>query len=349
MKLISWNVNGIRACITKGFEDRFHELDADIFCLQETKCQQGQVKLDLPGYYQYWNYANRRGYSGTAVFAKKEPLSVTNGIGVEEHDKEVVQEDDEEGQAADGEDGLDGLPVQSLPADGQGRFPSEEDGEDVGQNAHLRQHGGQSGTLNAHPQTEDEQRIQHRVHHRPQQDGQHPLPCQPLCQEELVHAHAGEGSYGAQDVGLEVGGGVGVDGVAAAQEVEQGALDGQEEDGQRERGAQEEQEAVVDGVLGGGSVPAPHGDAEDGGAADADEGGEGGDCGEGGGADAHGGQGEGTVGSDVAHEDAVYHAVQNIEKLRQHGGQAQAQDQLWDGDGVKFSFHRHTSFKKSPL
>ena len=88
MKLISWNVNGIRACITKGFEDRFHELDADIFCLQETKCQQGQVKLDLPGYYQYWNYANRRGYSGTAVFAKKEPLSVTNGIGVEEHDKE---------------------------------------------------------------------------------------------------------------------------------------------------------------------------------------------------------------------------------------------------------------------
>ena len=88
MKLISWNVNGIRACITKGFEDRFHELDADIFCLQETKCQQGQVKLDLPGYYQYWNYANRRAYSGTAVFAKKEPLSVTNGIGVEEHDKE---------------------------------------------------------------------------------------------------------------------------------------------------------------------------------------------------------------------------------------------------------------------
>lgn len=71
MKLISWNVNGIRACITKGFEDRFHELDADVFCLQETKCQQGQVKLELPGYYQYWNYANRRGYSGTAVFTKK--------------------------------------------------------------------------------------------------------------------------------------------------------------------------------------------------------------------------------------------------------------------------------------
>ena len=76
MKLISWNVNGIRACIGKGFEESFAALDADIFCLQETKCQQGQVKLELPGYYQYWNYANRRGYSGTAVFTKKEPLSV---------------------------------------------------------------------------------------------------------------------------------------------------------------------------------------------------------------------------------------------------------------------------------
>ena len=73
MKCISWNVNGIRACITKGFEDRFRELDADIFCIQETKCQQGQVELELPGYHQYWNYANRRGYSGTAVFTKKEP------------------------------------------------------------------------------------------------------------------------------------------------------------------------------------------------------------------------------------------------------------------------------------
>ena len=71
MKLISWNVNGIRACLTKGFEERFQELDADIFCLQETKCQQGQVKLDLPGYYQYWNYANRKGYSGTAILQKK--------------------------------------------------------------------------------------------------------------------------------------------------------------------------------------------------------------------------------------------------------------------------------------
>lgn len=88
MKLISWNVNGIRACLTKGFEDRFRELDADIFCLQETKCQQGQVALELPGYHQYWNYANRRGYSGTAVFTKKEPLSVSYGIGIAEHDKE---------------------------------------------------------------------------------------------------------------------------------------------------------------------------------------------------------------------------------------------------------------------
>lgn len=88
MKLISWNVNGIRACLTKGFEERFQELDADIFCLQETKCQQGQVKLNLPSYYQYWNYANRKGYSGTAIFTKKEPLSVFYGMGIEEHDKE---------------------------------------------------------------------------------------------------------------------------------------------------------------------------------------------------------------------------------------------------------------------
>ena len=88
MKLVSWNVNGIRACITKGFEESFAKLDADIFCLQETKCQENQVKLELPGYYQYWNYANRKGYSGTAVFTKKEPLSVTYGLGIEEHDKE---------------------------------------------------------------------------------------------------------------------------------------------------------------------------------------------------------------------------------------------------------------------
>ena len=88
MKLISWNVNGIRACIGKGFEESFAALDADIFCLQETKCQQGQVELELPGYHQYWNYANRRGYSGTAVFTKKEPISVAYGLGIEEHDKE---------------------------------------------------------------------------------------------------------------------------------------------------------------------------------------------------------------------------------------------------------------------
>ena len=88
MKFISWNVNGIRACLTKGFEERFQELDADVFCLQETKCQQGQVKLDLLGYHQYWNYANRKGYSGTAVFTKQEPVSVLYGIGIEEHDKE---------------------------------------------------------------------------------------------------------------------------------------------------------------------------------------------------------------------------------------------------------------------
>ena len=78
MKFISWNVNGIRACIGKGFEESFRLLDADIFCLQETKCQQGQVELELPGYHQYWNYANRRGYSGTAVFTKKEPISVSS-------------------------------------------------------------------------------------------------------------------------------------------------------------------------------------------------------------------------------------------------------------------------------
>lgn len=88
MKLISWNVNGIRACIKKGFEDFFKEADADIFCIQESKCQEGQVKLELPGYHQYWNYARRKGYSGTAVFTKQEPLAVSYGIGIEEHDKE---------------------------------------------------------------------------------------------------------------------------------------------------------------------------------------------------------------------------------------------------------------------
>lgn len=88
MKLISWNVNGLRACLTKGFMDYFNEADADIFCIQETKLQEGQHDLDLPGYHQFWNYAEKKGYSGTAVFTKKEPLSVTYGIGVEEHDKE---------------------------------------------------------------------------------------------------------------------------------------------------------------------------------------------------------------------------------------------------------------------
>lgn len=88
MKLISWNVNGIRACLQKGFMDFFEETDADIFCLQETKLQEGQHDLELPGYYQYWNYAEKKGYSGTALFTKRKPLSVTYGIGVEEHDHE---------------------------------------------------------------------------------------------------------------------------------------------------------------------------------------------------------------------------------------------------------------------
>lgn len=88
MKLISWNVNGLRACVEKGFVDIFKELDADIFCVQETKMQVGQLELDLPGYEQYYNYAEKKGYSGTAVFTKKTPLSVAYGIGVEEHDKE---------------------------------------------------------------------------------------------------------------------------------------------------------------------------------------------------------------------------------------------------------------------
>lgn len=88
MKLVSWNVNGLRACMQKGFMDIFNEMDADIFCIQETKLQKGQIDLDLPGYYQYWNYAEKKGYSGTAVFTKTEPLTVTNGIGIEEHDRE---------------------------------------------------------------------------------------------------------------------------------------------------------------------------------------------------------------------------------------------------------------------
>lgn len=88
MKMVSWNVNGLRACVTKGFVDIFNELDADIFCLQETKLQEGQIDLPLDGYYQYWNYAEKKGYSGTAIFTKKEPLAVTNGIGIDEHNTE---------------------------------------------------------------------------------------------------------------------------------------------------------------------------------------------------------------------------------------------------------------------
>lgn len=88
MKLVSWNVNGIRACVQKGFMDFFNKEDADIFCIQESKMQEGQLELDMPGYYQYWNYAERKGYSGTAVFTKKEPLNVKYGIGIDEHDHE---------------------------------------------------------------------------------------------------------------------------------------------------------------------------------------------------------------------------------------------------------------------
>ncbi|MEG1847461.1 MAG: exodeoxyribonuclease III [Lachnospiraceae bacterium] len=88
MKLISWNVNGIRACVQKGFLDYFNEVDADIFCIQESKMQEGNLVLELPGYYQYWNYAERKGYSGTAIFTKQEPLRVQNGIGITEHDTE---------------------------------------------------------------------------------------------------------------------------------------------------------------------------------------------------------------------------------------------------------------------
>ncbi len=88
MTLISWNVNGLRACVGKNFTEYFKEADADIFCLQETKMQEGQLALDTPGYHQYWNYAEKKGYSGTAIFTKKEPQAVTYGIGVEEHDHE---------------------------------------------------------------------------------------------------------------------------------------------------------------------------------------------------------------------------------------------------------------------
>ena len=88
MKLISWNVNGLRACVQKGFLEYFQQVDADVFCIQESKLQEGQIDLDLPGYHQYWNYAVKKGYSGTAMFTKQEPLSVSYGIGMEEHDQE---------------------------------------------------------------------------------------------------------------------------------------------------------------------------------------------------------------------------------------------------------------------
>ena len=88
MKCISWNVNGIRACVKKGFLDFFKEADADIFCIQETKMQEGQLDLELDGYEQYWNYAVKKGYSGTAVFIKERPLAVTYGMAIEEHDQE---------------------------------------------------------------------------------------------------------------------------------------------------------------------------------------------------------------------------------------------------------------------
>ena len=88
MKLISWNVNCLRACVQKGFLEYFQQVDADVFCIQESKLQAGQIDLDLPGYHQYWNYAVKKGYSGTAMFTKQEPLSVSYGIGMEEHDQE---------------------------------------------------------------------------------------------------------------------------------------------------------------------------------------------------------------------------------------------------------------------
>lgn len=88
MKLISWNVNGIRACVQKGFLDFFKEVDADMFCIQESKVQEGQIDLNLDGYHQYWNYAEKKGYSGTAIFTKVEPMNVSYGIGIEEHDNE---------------------------------------------------------------------------------------------------------------------------------------------------------------------------------------------------------------------------------------------------------------------
>jgi exodeoxyribonuclease-3 len=88
MRFVSWNVNGLRACLTKGFMESFRDMDADVFCLQETKMQEGQAILDLPGYKQFWNSAEKKGYSGTAIFTRVEPIDVTYGIGIEEHDHE---------------------------------------------------------------------------------------------------------------------------------------------------------------------------------------------------------------------------------------------------------------------
>ena len=88
MKFVSWNVNGLRACAGKNFYDVVRDMDADVFCLQETKLQEGQIEMDLPGYHQFWNYAEKKGYSGTAIFTKIAPLSVTYGIGIPEHDTE---------------------------------------------------------------------------------------------------------------------------------------------------------------------------------------------------------------------------------------------------------------------
>ncbi len=88
MKIISWNVNGLRACVKKGFKDFFGSVDADIFCVQETKLQDGDISLELPGYEQFWSHADKKGYSGTAVFAKQQPISVSEGMGIDEHDHE---------------------------------------------------------------------------------------------------------------------------------------------------------------------------------------------------------------------------------------------------------------------
>lgn len=88
MKLVSWNVNGLRACVGKGFEDSFKSLDADVFCLQETKMQEGQLDLQFPGYESYWNYADKKGYSGTAIYTRVKPLSVTMDMGIDQHDHE---------------------------------------------------------------------------------------------------------------------------------------------------------------------------------------------------------------------------------------------------------------------